>query len=128
MSVFERMRAERERIAKRYRSEGEEESKKIRARTNKEKTILLAEAYRQSQKLRGQGDGEATTIYAASYGQDPEFYGFIRSLQAYEKFLPEKTTAILSEDSRLFRHLGGGQLKSMEEATAPSLSATEAKP
>lgn len=128
MSVFERMRAERERIAKRYRSEGEEESKKIRARTNKEKTILLAEAYRQSQKLRGQGDGNATAVYAASYGQDPEFYSFIRSLQAYEKFLPEKTTAILSEDSRLFRHLGGAELKSMEEATAPSLSATEAKP
>jgi membrane protease subunit HflC len=128
MSVFERMRAERERIAKRYRSEGEEESKKIRARTNKEKTILLAEAYRQSQKLRGQGDGEATAIYAASYGQDPEFYSFIRSLQAYEKFLPEKTTAILSEESKLFRHLGGSQVNSMGESTAPSLSATEAKP
>ncbi len=105
-SVFERMRAERERIAKRYRSEGEEESKKIRARTNKEKTILLAEAYRQSQKLRGEGDGEATAIYASSYGQDPEFYGFVRSLEAYEKFLPEKSTALLSEDSPLFRHLG----------------------
>lgn len=105
-SVFERMRAERERIAKRYRSEGEEESKKIRARTNKEKTILLAEAYRKSQKLRGEGDGEATAIYASSYGQDPEFYGFVRSLEAYEKFLPEKSTALLSEDSPLFRHLG----------------------
>lgn len=106
MSVFERMREERERIAKRYRSEGAEESKKIRARTNKEKTILLAEAYRTSQKLRGEGDGEATAIYAASYGQDAEFYGFVRSLEAYEKFLPEKSTAILSEDSPLFRHLG----------------------
>lgn len=109
-SVFERMRAERERIAKRYRSEGEEESKKIRARTNKEKTILLAEAYRTSQKLRGEGDGEATAIYAASYGQDPDFYSFVRSLEAYEKFLPEKSTAILSEDSRLFRHLGSSQM------------------
>ena len=117
-SVFERMRAERERIAKRYRSEGEEESKKIRARTNKEKTILLAEAYRTSQKLRGEGDGEATAIYAASYGQDPDFYSFVRSLEAYEKFLPEKSTAILSEGSRLFRHLGSSQTDPPQDSMA----------
>lgn len=122
-SVFERMRAERERIAKRYRSEGEEESKKIRARTNKEKTILLAEAYRTSQKLRGEGDGEATAIYAASYGQDPDFYSFVRSLEAYEKFLPEKSTAILSEDSRLFRHLGNSQMTRGGTADAKSMDA-----
>ena len=119
-SVFERMRAERERIAKRYRSEGEEESKKIRAQTNKEKTILLAEAYRESQQLRGEGDGEATAIYAASYGQDPEFYGFIRSLEAYEKFLPEKSTAILSEESRLFRHLGSAQVGELPAIAEPA--------
>lgn len=118
-SVFERMRAERERIAKRYRSEGEEESKKIRALTNKEKTILLAEAYSESQKLRGEGDGAATAIYAASYGQDPEFYGFVRSLEAYEKFLPEKSTAILSEESRLFRHLASAQVDHVPAGNAP---------
>jgi membrane protease subunit HflC len=122
-SVFERMRAERERIAKRYRSEGEEESKKIRALTDKEKTILLAEAYRQSQKLRGEGDGEATAIYAASYGQDPEFYSFTRSLEAYEKFLPKKSTAILSEESRLFRHLGSAQLGDLPEVPAAAAPA-----
>lgn len=122
-SVFERMRAERERIAKRYRSEGEEESKKIRARTNKEKTILLAEAYRTSQKLRGEGDGEATAIYAASYGQDPDFYSFVRSLEAYEKFLPEKSTAILSEGSRLFRHLGSSQTDPPKDAMAAGRTA-----
>ncbi len=126
-SVFERMRAERERIAKRYRSEGEEESKKIRARTNKEKTILLAEAYRTSQKLRGEGDGEATAIYAASYGQDPDFYSFVRSLEAYEKFLPEKSTAILSEGSRLFRHLGSSQMDPPQDAMAAGGTA-DAKP
>ncbi len=120
MSVFERMRAERERIAKRYRSEGEEESKKIRAQTNKEKTILLAEAYRESQTLRGEGDGEATAIYATSYGQDPEFYGFVRSLEAYEKFLPEKSTAILSEESRLFRHLASAQVGGMPAGAEPA--------
>lgn len=119
-SVFERMRAERERIAKRYRSEGEEESKKIRAQTDKEKTILLAEAYRESQKLRGEGDGAATAIYADSYGQDPEFYSFTRSLEAYEKFLPEKSTAILSEESRLFRHLGSAQIGELPVVAEPA--------
>ncbi|MDE0029448.1 MAG: protease modulator HflC [Deltaproteobacteria bacterium] len=119
-SVFERMRAERERIAKRYRSEGEEESKKIRAQTDKEKTILLAEAYRESQKLRGEGDGAATAIYADSYGQDPEFYSFTRSLEAYEKFLPEKSTAILSEGSPLFRHLGSAQIGELPAVAAPA--------
>ena len=118
-SVFERMRAERERIAKRYRSEGEEESKKIRAQTDKEKTILLAEAYRESQKLRGEGDGAATAIYADSYGQDPEFYSFTRSLEAYEKFLPEKSTAILSEESRLFRHLASAQIGEAAAVATP---------
>ncbi len=118
-SVFERMRAERERIAKRYRSEGEEESKKIRAQTDKEKTILLAEAYRESQTLRGEGDGTATAIYADSYGQDPEFYSFTRSLEAYEKFLPEKSTAILSEGSQLFRHLVSAQIGELPAAAPP---------
>lgn len=126
-SVFERMRAERERIAKRYRSEGEEESKKIRARTNKEKTILLAEAYRTSQKLRGEGDGAATAIYADSYGRDPEFYSFVRSLEAYEKFLPEKSTAILSEGSRLFRHLGSSQTDPSQDPAAAGGTAADAR-
>jgi membrane protease subunit HflC len=130
-SVFERMRAERERIAKRYRSEGAEESAKIRAITDREKTIILAEAYRTSQKLRGEGDGEATAIYAESYGQDPDFYGFARSLEAYEKFLPENSTAILSEDSRLFRHLSSAQntMGSLGgQTTSPKLGAPAAPP
>lgn len=130
-SVFERMRAERERIAKRYRSEGAEESAKIRARTDKERTIILAEAYRESQKLRGEGDGEATAIYAESYGQDPDFYGFTRSLEAYEKFLPAKSTAILSENSRLFRHLSSAQNTPApvpSEPASPGLGAQAAPP
>jgi len=130
-SVFERMRAERERIAKRYRSEGAEESAKIRAITDREKTIILAEAYRESQKLRGDGDGEATAIYAESYGQDPDFYGFVRSLEAYEKFMPTHSTAILSEDSRLFRHLSSSQntIGSLgEQTTSPKLGAKGAPP
>lgn len=109
-SVFARMVAERERIAKRYRSEGAEESAKIKAETDKEKTIILAKAYEESQRRRGEGDALATRIYAASFGQDPEFYGFVRSLEAYEKFLGAKSTVVLSPDSRLLRYLRTSQV------------------
>lgn len=102
-SVFARMVAERARIAKRYRSEGAEESAKIRAETDKEKTIILAKAYEESQRRRGEGDAQATRIYAASYGQDAEFYAFVRSLEAYEKFLGNKSTV------RLLRYLRSSQ-------------------
>ncbi|MBI4524100.1 MAG: protease modulator HflC [Deltaproteobacteria bacterium] len=104
-SVFARMVAERERIAKRYRSEGAEESAKITAETDKEKTIILAKAYEESQRRRGEGDALATRVYGEATGKDPEFYGFIRSLEAYEKFLGDKSTILLSPDSRLLRHL-----------------------
>ncbi|MHC4325355.1 MAG: protease modulator HflC, partial [Planctomycetota bacterium] len=83
-SVFARMKAERERIAKKYRSEGEEEAVKIRAETDKEKLILLAKSYREAEKLKGEGDAEAIKIYAQAYEKDPEFYSFVRTLEAYE--------------------------------------------
>ena len=102
--MFQRMRAERDRVAKKYRSEGEEEAAKIRADTEKEKTILLAEAYEQSQKLRGEGDALSTTIYASAYGKDTEFYGFIRSLDAYEKSLGADSTFIISTGNGLLRY------------------------
>jgi len=104
-SVYSRMRAERERISKRYRSEGEEEAAKIRADTDKDKTIILAKAYEESQRRRGEGDAQATTIYGSAYGQDPEFYSFVRSLDAYDKFLGKKSTVLLSEDSPLLKYL-----------------------
>jgi len=104
-SVFARMRAERQRIAKKYRSEGEEEAVKIRAKTDKEKTILLAESYRQAEKLRGEGDAEAIKVYAEAFEKDPEFYAFVRTLQAYEKSLSSDTTIILPSDSDFFRYL-----------------------
>ena len=105
-SVFARMQAEREREAKRYRSEGEEEAAKLRAQTDKERTIVLAEAEQKAQILRGEGDATATAIYAEAYGKDPEFYAFLRSLQAYEQFLGKRSTLFLSADSDLFRYLG----------------------
>jgi len=104
-SVFARMVAERERIAKRYRSEGEEEAAKIRAETDKQRTIILAKAYEESQKLRGAGDAQATRITAEAFGQDAEFYRFTRSLEAYEAVLPQEGQLILSSESELLRYL-----------------------
>jgi membrane protease subunit HflC len=103
-SVFQRMRAERDRVAKKYRSEGEEKAAEIRADTDKEKTILLAEAYQQSQKLHGEGDAMSTAIYAAAYGKDAEFYGFVRNLETYEKSLGSDSTFVMSTGAELFRY------------------------
>jgi membrane protease subunit HflC len=104
-SVFARMRAERDRVAKQYRSEGEEEAAKIRADTDKEKTILLAKAYETAQGMRGEGDAESTRIYAEAYGKDAEFYAFTRSLETYEKAMTEHSTLVLSTASPLMRFL-----------------------
>jgi len=104
-SVFSRMVAERQRIAKRYRAEGEEQSRRIKAEADKEATIISAEAFRQSRQLRGEGDAEAVRIYAEAYQQDPEFYAFQRSLEAYEAFLATDSTFVLNSDGELFRYL-----------------------
>lgn len=104
-SVFARMRAERERIAKRYRAEGDERAREIRAGADREREVLLATAYETSQKLSGEGDAQASTIYAQAFGQDPEFYAFVRRLQAYEKILSNGTTVVLPPDSELLRYL-----------------------
>lgn len=100
-SVFDRMRAERGRIAMRYRSEGEEEAIRIRAEADREKQEILADAYRQAEGTRGEGDAEAASIYAEAFSADPDFYKFTRKLDSYGKFLDEKTTVILSSDSEL---------------------------
>jgi membrane protease subunit HflC len=104
-SVFARMEAERQRKAKKYRAEGAEVALQTRADADKKKTVILAEAYEQSQKLMGKGDAEATKICADAFGQDPEFYSFLRTLEAYEKFLPGGTTLVLGADSELFKYL-----------------------
>jgi membrane protease subunit HflC len=104
-SVYARMKAERQRIAKKYRSEGEEEAVKIRAATDKERTILLAESYRQAEKLKGEGDAEAIKVYAEAFEKDPEFYAFVRTLETYEKSLRQDTTVILPSDSEFFQYL-----------------------
>lgn len=103
--IFDRMKAERERIAKQYRAEGEEESAKIIAETEREKTVILAEAYKSAQILKGEGEAESVKIYAESFNQDPEFYKFYRTLEAYRKTFKEKTTVLLSTDSEFLKYL-----------------------
>jgi membrane protease subunit HflC len=103
-SVYDRMKAERERIAKKYRSEGDEEALIIMADTDKQKKILLAESYKQAEKLNGEGDAEAIKIYAQAFEKDPEFYSFVRTLEAYEKSLGEGTTMVLPSDSEFFQY------------------------
>lgn len=110
-SVFQRMRAERERVAKQYRSEGSEAAAKIRAETDKDKTIILAKAYETSQKQRGEGDAESIRIYADAYGKDPEFYAFSRSLDTYDRSIDKKATLVLSTGSDFFRYLSAPERK-----------------
>ena len=104
-NIFNRMRAERIRISNQFRAEGDEEAVKIRATANKERTILLAKANRDSNILRGSGDAEAIKIFAEALEKDPEFYAFVRSLDAYKKILATNTTVVLSSEAELFQFL-----------------------
>lgn len=106
-SVFARMVSERGRIAKRYRSEGEEEAAKLRAETDKQREIILAQAYDRSQRLQGEGDAAATAIYANAYEREPQFYAFLRTLEAYDTVLTPETLLVLPGDAALFRLLQG---------------------
>jgi membrane protease subunit HflC len=105
-SVFERMKAERGKMAKEYRTAGEVQAKKIIAQADHEKVRIEAEAYSQAQRIRGEGDAEATRIYSAAFSKNPSFYKFLRTLQAYEKFLDENTTVFLPADAEVLRVLG----------------------
>ncbi|MCM0755604.1 protease modulator HflC [Desulfovibrio aminophilus] len=103
-AIFGRMQAERERQAKQYRSEGQEEAAKIKAQADKERTVILAEAERQASTIRGAGDAQATRTYAEAYGQSPEFYAFKRSLEAYESSLKDNTRLVLTPGSPFLRY------------------------
>ncbi len=103
--VFQRMRSERERFAKKFRAEGEEQARIIRANADRESQVIRAEAARESATLRGEGDAAAARIYANAYGKDPEFYAFTRSLEAYKKALDDETTLILSPKLPFLRYL-----------------------
>lgn len=98
-SVFARMRAERERLARGYRSEGKAAAQKIRAEADRERSTALANAEAEAQRLKGEGEAEAARVYAQAYRGHEEFYRFLRTLESYEKVLQENTTLVLPADS-----------------------------
>ncbi len=108
-SIYARMDAERKRQANKFRSEGEEEAQKIRASTDKDKTIILANAYKQAEETRGFGEAKALEIYANAFGAAPDFYEFLRTLEVYRKVLDDQTTLVLPSDTKLFRLLQKGR-------------------
>lgn len=108
-NIFNRMRTERERTAMQYRSEGQEEAQKIRSHADREATIIEAQAYAEAEKTRGEGEAEALRIYAEAYNQDPEFYEFYRTLQAYRKALKNNTTLVIDSNSDFAKFLFGSR-------------------
>jgi membrane protease subunit HflC len=105
-SVYARMKTERERLARRNRAEGEEKARVIRAEAERDARVLVANARRDAEIARGEGDAEATRIYAAAHQIDPEFFAFVRSLEAYRKAIDQHTTLVLSPEAEFFRFLG----------------------
>jgi len=101
-SIYRRMQAERIRQANKFRSEGEEESQKIKASTDKDKTIILANAYKEAEEVKGEGEAKAVDIYARAFSKDPDFYEFYRTLETYKIILDKKTTLVLPTNSKLF--------------------------
>jgi membrane protease subunit HflC len=108
-SVFARMRAERERIARQYRAEGEGQALSIRADADRQKEEILSAAYKEAEKIKGEGDAESTRTYNAAYSRNPRFYKLLRTLESYKKIFDDKTTAILSSDSELLKVLMRGE-------------------
>jgi membrane protease subunit HflC len=105
-SVYERMRTERNRLAEELRSEGKEIAREIRAIADKDKVVILAEAYKKAELLRGEGDAEATRIYAEGFSQDPEFYEFTRSIKAYvETFESKSDMMLIDSNSEFLKYL-----------------------
>jgi membrane protease subunit HflC len=105
-AIFTRMETERKQEAQQYRAQGAEEAQRIRANAERERTVRLSEARKQSEILRGEGDALATKVYADAYGQDPDFFEFYRSMEAYRKALgKENTTMILSPKSEFLKYL-----------------------
>jgi modulator of FtsH protease HflC len=104
-SVFERMRAERQRESSLIRAEGEEQGNIIRAQADRLSSVTVAEGEEQAQRLRGEGEAEAIGIYAETLSQDPEFYAFTRRLQAYDTILKSGDRLVIPSDSEFFRFL-----------------------
>ena len=102
-AIFARMISERERIAREFRATGEEEAQKIRASAEKQRVVTVADGARQSQEIRGAGDAEAIRIYAEAFGQDPEFFSFYRSMEAYRKSFNQDDTMVINPTGDFFK-------------------------
>lgn len=110
VSVYERMRAERTRVAKDFRARGAEAAERIRANADREREVILANAYKDAEIIRGEGDAQATEIYASAYGKDENFFSFYRSLNAYEQSFSEGSDILLLQpDSEFFKYFRGQQ-------------------
>ncbi|MFJ7565957.1 protease modulator HflC [Herminiimonas sp. NPDC097707] len=104
-SVFDRMKSERARVANELRSTGAAESEKIRADADRQRTVILAEAYRDAEQIRGEGDAKASQVYAQAFGQNPEFYKFYRSLEAYRgSFKTRNDMLVIDPNSEFFKY------------------------
>ena len=105
-SVFKRMESERKRVANELRSTGAADGEKIRADADRQRSVIIAEAYRDAQRIQGEGDGKASAIYAQAFGQNPEFYNFYRSLEAYRNSFRSKSDILVVEpNSEFFKYL-----------------------
>lgn len=121
--VFRRMRAERERIARTYRSEGNARAEEIRATADEEKMKIVSAAYEQAEKIKGAGDAEAIRIYAQAYSKDPDFYQLVRTLEAYEKLIDKNTTIIMPTDAELLKFINTVKPKVAGEKRLPKATA-----
>ncbi len=118
-SVYRRMEAERKRVANELRSQGGAEAEKIKADADKQREVIVAEAYRDAQKVKGDGDAKASAIYAQAFGQSPEFYAFYRSLEAYRSSFKNKSDVLVVEpNSEFFKYMkgSGGRSASASES------------
>jgi len=103
-SVYDRMIAERNQIAEKFRAEGQGEASNIRGEKERDLQVIKSQAYKQAQEIKGKADAQAIRIYADAYGQDPEFYGFVKTMELYQKTLEKDSTVILSTDSELMKY------------------------
>ena len=116
-AVYQRMQTERQRQAQEFRSKGTQEAQEIRAKADRDVTVLLAEAQSKGEQVRGEGDAERNRIFAEAFGQDPEFFSFYRSMQAYEAGLrANDTRMLLKPDSNFFRYFGDPSGRSRDGA------------
>ncbi len=120
-SVYDRMKSERARVANELRSTGAAESEKIRADADRQRTVILAEAYRDAEKIRGDGDARASQIYAQAFGQNPEFFKFYRSLEAYRSSIKDRNDLmVIDPNSEFFRYFKSASSGAGAAAAAPA--------